>query len=210
MDKHHILPRYKGGGDTIDNIVVVTRTQHVMWHFANWALWNNTEDFIAYRGLAGTISGHGIAQELRKMAGERSVKEKTGIFAIPKEERNKYSSIGGVKGGARMKNYIWATDGETNTRVPKGLPLPEGWVNGVTRKIKAKTKVKEYESVEEWNEAQKEHSSELKNSRMGDLKTIDLTKRGAITRLSELWGVSRSQVKRYLNKLMLPTGIEPV
>ena len=112
MDNHHILPRYMGGGDTMDNIVAVTRTQHVMWHFANWALWKNTEDYIAYRGLAGTISGHEVAQELRKMVGKRSVENKTGIFAIPQEEKDKYSSIGGIKGGKRMKDYIWATDGK--------------------------------------------------------------------------------------------------
>lgn len=210
MDKHHITPRYMGGSDTAENLVSVTRTQHVMWHYANWTLWGNTEDFIAYRGLAGTISGHEISQEVRSMNGKRSAENKTGLFALPEADREENSRRGGIKGGKQMKDYIWITNGESNTRIRLGMLIPEGWTTGVTRKNKSKPKEKRYSSVEDWNETQKERSLELRKDRAKDLVSVDLTKRGSITRLSELWGVSRAQVKRYLNKLMLPTGIEPV
>ena len=115
MDKHHIIPRYKNGSDTMENIVFVTRTQHVMWHFANWTLWGNKEDFIAYRGLAGTIPGHEISQEIRSMNGMRSKERGLGLFALSESEKKKNSSKGGIKGGERMKDYKWITNGQTNT-----------------------------------------------------------------------------------------------
>jgi hypothetical protein len=200
MDKHHILPRYLGGSDTMDNIVSVTRTQHVMWHFANWSLWRNTEDFIAYRGLAGTISGHEIAQELRAMNGRKSAKNKTGMFSRSEEEKQADSSKGGLKGGVQMGNYIWITDGNKNTRIPKDLPLPEGWEKGVTRKKERKNKSK-YGTMEDWNQVQIEGSKNLIEERKKDLDGVDLSKRGSIAALSKLWGVSHAQVRRCLNKM---------
>ena len=184
MDRHHIIPQYMDGSNSADNIIKVTRTQHVMWHYANWKLWGNTEDFIAYRGLAGTIPGHEIAQEVRSMNARRHSKNQTGIFALSKEEKMANSSKGGTKGGKQMKDYIWITDGESNTR------------------IRAEPKIKKFESVEKWNEFQKVHSLKLIKTRLRDLETVDLTKWGAITRLSELWGISCSQVRRYLPKIM--------
>ena len=202
MDRHHIIPQYMDGSNSADNIIKVTRTQHVMWHYANWKLWGNTEDFIAYRGLAGTIPGHEIAQEVRSMNARRHSKNQTGIFALSKEEKMANSSKGGTKGGKQMKDYIWITDGESNTRIRKEISMPKGWVSGVTRKKRAEPKIKKFESVEKWNEFQKVHSLKLIKTRLRDLETVDLTKWGAITRLSELWGISCSQVRRYLPKIM--------
>lgn len=54
---HHIIPKYKNGKDTPDNLVKVTLIQHAMFHFANWQLWNDERDKIAWQGLAG-LSQH--------------------------------------------------------------------------------------------------------------------------------------------------------
>ena len=56
MHKHHIIPRYMGGTDDPTNLVEVTVTQHAMYHFCNYQLWKNIEDYVAYRGLSGQIS----------------------------------------------------------------------------------------------------------------------------------------------------------
>jgi hypothetical protein len=208
MDKHHILPRYLGGSDTMENIVTVTRTQHVMWHFANWNLWGNTEDFIAYRGLAGTISGHEVAQELRAMNGRRSAENKTGIFSRSEEERHAHSSKGGVKGGSQMRNYIWITDGNKNTRIFKDLPLPEGWEKGVTRKRKVTPKIKTHESVRDWNEVQRGRGIELLKERLEIMKTVDKTQKGWRAVLAEKWGVCPAKVRNIISR-MRREGLEP-
>lgn len=56
MHKHHIVPRYKGGTDEPENLVEVSITQHAMYHFCNYQLWGNVEDYVAWRGLSGQIS----------------------------------------------------------------------------------------------------------------------------------------------------------
>ena len=56
MHKHHIVPRYKGGSDDPENLVEVSITQHAMYHFCNYRLWGNVEDYVAWRGLSGQIS----------------------------------------------------------------------------------------------------------------------------------------------------------
>ena len=51
---HHKIPRYMGGSDDPSNLIEVSITQHIMWHFANWKLWGNYQDIIAYKLLANT------------------------------------------------------------------------------------------------------------------------------------------------------------
>lgn len=200
MDKHHILPKYMGGSDTQDNLVEVTRTCHTMWHYANWKLWGNKEDYIAYRGLSGCIGQEELHRELSSLSGNRCKEEGKGIFAMSLEERKEAGSRGGKLGGKRMANYKWITDGNKNSRIPKEIPVPEGWKAGVTRK-KPRTNKAKYGKREDFVRVQKKQSADLIESRLKDLERFDLTKRGSITRLSELWGVSRAQVKRYLAKM---------
>jgi hypothetical protein len=99
------------------------------------------------------------------MNGVRSKEEGLGLFALSKDEKMANSSKGGIKGGERMKDYIWITDGETNTRIPIGFPIPDGWINAVTRKKKAAVKIKPYGSVENWNKLQKEKGLKLLQER---------------------------------------------
>lgn len=50
--RHHIIPSYRGGSDDPENLVRVTIKQHAMFHFANWQLWGDERDKLAWRGLA--------------------------------------------------------------------------------------------------------------------------------------------------------------
>ena len=184
----------------MDNMVEVSRTCHVMWHFANWQLWGNKEDYIAYRGLAGSISTMEINKELTALATSKQREKGVGIFGLTPEERAEYGSRGGKSGGKQMANYKWITNGRKNSRIPKNMEIPEGWRMGVTRK-KPKVHQPKHGKREDYVKVQKEQSAILSSSRLKDLDSIDLTKWGAITRLSELWGISRAQVKRYLKKL---------
>jgi len=69
--KHHILPRHAGGTNDPDNIIVLTVTQHAMYHFANWQLWGRVEDKIAWRGLSGIISHEDAVRETNSLGGRK-------------------------------------------------------------------------------------------------------------------------------------------
>lgn len=64
--KHHILPKYRGGTDSKDNIVELSVTQHAMFHYCNWQLWGEWEDYYAWRGLSGEVGKEEIIAEARK------------------------------------------------------------------------------------------------------------------------------------------------
>ena len=70
IHKHHIIPRYMGGTDDSTNLVEVTVTQHAMFHFCNFQLWNNIEDYVAWRGLSGQISEQEFLAEKFKIFGK--------------------------------------------------------------------------------------------------------------------------------------------
>ncbi len=64
-EKHHIIPRYQGGGNESKNLVKLTHSQHIIAHYILWRLYNNLEDKIAYKMMQGqTIEGKILKQEL--------------------------------------------------------------------------------------------------------------------------------------------------
>ena len=69
--KHHIVPRYKGGSDAPENLVEVSITQHAMYHYCNYQLWNNVEDYVAWRGLSGQISEQEFLIERQKIFAQK-------------------------------------------------------------------------------------------------------------------------------------------
>ena len=70
IHKHHIIPRYMGGTDGEENLVEVTIAQHAMFHYCNYQLWNNMEDYVAWRGLSGQISEAEFIVEKQKIFGK--------------------------------------------------------------------------------------------------------------------------------------------
>jgi hypothetical protein len=80
-----------GGPNTPENLVEVTVTQHAMFHFCNYQLWGNGEDFIAWRGLSGQITMDEAKLEAQvlnsKRNGQKSYENKTGIFSLTDEQR---------------------------------------------------------------------------------------------------------------------------
>ena len=139
---HHIVPRYAGGGDSLDNLVELTPTQHAMWHFASWQLWGDWRDELAWRGLASLIPHNEVkrqrllrgriqggrtitpkkskaARENQKKAAARMKELKKGVYALTREQ----SSLA-------CKGKVWINNGEKNKRILPDQPLPEGWVKG--------------------------------------------------------------------------------
>ncbi len=90
-----------GGLDTPENLVEVTVTQHAMFHFCNYQLWGNGEDFIAWRCLSGQITideANLEAQLLGAKKGGRINKENgTGIHALTSKQRIEAGKKGAQK-----------------------------------------------------------------------------------------------------------------
>lgn len=63
-----------GGTDEKSNLVKVTVTQHAMFHWCNWQLWGNKEDWLAWRGLTGEVGKEEIIRELRLEASRKGIK----------------------------------------------------------------------------------------------------------------------------------------
>jgi hypothetical protein len=100
IHKHRIIPGYGGGEYVEGNVVSLTLTQHVMWHYAEWARKKNIQDLVAYKFLSGQLSG-GEANELlvkegARKGGEATKKKGTGICdpAIAARGRKKVHESG--------------------------------------------------------------------------------------------------------------------
>ncbi len=75
---HRITPGHMGGKYVEGNVISVEVTacnkqtaNHVMWHYANWRLWEKAEDLLAWRGLAGFYSKEEIIEQKQKMGAKR-------------------------------------------------------------------------------------------------------------------------------------------
>lgn len=103
--KHRILPGHIGGEYVEGNVISVEATEcdkqtanHVMWHYANWQLWNKVEDLIAWKGLSGYYSKEEIIQRRLVLGGKITGamnRESGHIQRIGKEYGEKAMSPGG-------------------------------------------------------------------------------------------------------------------
>jgi len=141
--KHHIIPRYDGGSDDPSNLVVLSVTQHAMWHFAEWQRKGNKEDKIAWQALAKMIGKEEAIRQAAGIGGSRS-KGKKRDPEVVKRIANSRRGVKRGKTGPRseeVKNKISSTKrgkkwyvneiGEASTfQEHPG----EGWVPGMKLK----------------------------------------------------------------------------
>ena len=95
-----------------------------------------------------------------------------------------------------MSQSMWINDGKQNRRVLKTEQIPDGWTKG---KVKKKKRKRYGRSWEEYMDTFSNQTEE----RLQYLKNIDLTKWGIKTKIANDWGVSRTQVNRFLDKHQL-------
>ena len=69
--QHRIIPGYEGGDYSEENVVILTPTQHAMWHFAEFQRKGNWRDERAWRGLAGLCSHEETVAEVLSQAGKK-------------------------------------------------------------------------------------------------------------------------------------------
>lgn len=132
MHKHHIIPRYMGGTDAAGNLVEVTVTQHAMYHFCNFQLWGNTEDWAAWRGLTGQVGKEEILSVLNRENQAKAV-EAARTPEIIEKKKQKFKEINHQQGEKNSQyGKMWITDGtkEGSYRIDKGDPIPKGYRPG--------------------------------------------------------------------------------
>ena len=68
-ESHHILPKYMGGDNSEENLIVLTYRQHILAHLLLYRLHGNIEDLTAYRLMKSLPSER--KSIISKMIGER-------------------------------------------------------------------------------------------------------------------------------------------
>ena len=86
-DKHHLVPRHRGGTDA-DGLVEVTKTQHAMFHFCEYQLWGNPYDKLAWHMIAGQIG----KEEGRRIAS--SIANKGKVYGEETREKIRQARLG--------------------------------------------------------------------------------------------------------------------
>lgn len=161
--KHHIIPKYRGGTDAKENLVEVTVTQHAMFHYCNWRLWGAKEDWLAWQAITGLIGNEQAHRERSSLGGlkgiatiavlretdpEFAAQEKERIRKVqpkavaaalsPQSRQKRIDSLKRIKhqSGESNSQYgtMWITNGEINKKIRKTEPIPEGYYKG--RKLK--------------------------------------------------------------------------
>jgi hypothetical protein len=74
IHRHHIKPRYEGGGDEPSNIVPLTPIQHSMWHFAEWQRKGRWQDFCAHKMILGDVNNPEFRRAAARVRGEAGAK----------------------------------------------------------------------------------------------------------------------------------------
>lgn len=100
VEKHHIMPRFDGGTDAPENIVLLTVKEHVIAHWLRWKVLGKYQDYSAFLFRIGDTEE---ALELRRQAvidaRERDRINKRGFFN--KEFQRDMGTRGGPTGGAQ-------------------------------------------------------------------------------------------------------------
>jgi len=92
IHSHHIVPKYLGGLDNNDNLIMLTVREHRIVHFLLWKINKNIFDLAAYNRLGGS---HKLPLEFRNY-----------LSKINKEKWNNYSDIKKNEIINRLKPFI--------------------------------------------------------------------------------------------------------
>jgi len=72
---HHIIPRHAGGTNDPSNLVKLSVEEHAEAHKKLWEQYGRKEDWIAWKGLSGTLPKEKIVHEANKINGLKGNKK---------------------------------------------------------------------------------------------------------------------------------------
>ena len=73
---HHIVPKHMGGTDDASNMIRLTVQEHAEAHKNLWEIHGKIEDWCAWQGLLGNISGYEI---LKKIMSSKEMRERLSV-----------------------------------------------------------------------------------------------------------------------------------
>lgn len=65
--EHHLTPRYLGGEDNPENLVVISDVCHAMWHWSEWQRTRSPEHRGAYHLLVGQLQGESHSSKMKRL-----------------------------------------------------------------------------------------------------------------------------------------------
>lgn len=94
FEKHHIIPRFEDGPNTVENIVRLTIKEHVIAHWLRWKVFGQSGDYSAFLFRIGdTEAAYALKLKSIQEARERDKKNGKGF------SNSKFQSEQGRKGG---------------------------------------------------------------------------------------------------------------
>jgi hypothetical protein len=100
VEKHHIIPRFAGGTDVSENLVLLTVKEHVIAHWIRWKVKQQTGDYLAFLFRIGDTE-EAVRQRAQfvREARERDRVNQQGFFDV--EFQKEMGERGGVIGGSK-------------------------------------------------------------------------------------------------------------
>jgi hypothetical protein len=100
LEKHHITPRFEGGTDDPENLILLTVKEHVIAHWLRWKVKGKRGDYTAFLFRIGdTEEALQLQREAIMNARERDRENQAGFFNS--DFQRKMGSRGGIIGGSR-------------------------------------------------------------------------------------------------------------
>jgi hypothetical protein len=99
IEKHHIIPKFDGGSNAIENIVLLTIKEHVIAHWLRWKILNKRGDYRAFIFRVGDTKEI-MAERLKMVLEARERDRLEGKGFSSSVFQSKMGSKGGPKGGS--------------------------------------------------------------------------------------------------------------
>ena len=102
LHKHHIIPKHAGGNDDSNNLVLLTIEEHAEAHRILYEQYSRQEDYLAWRGLTGSIGKDEMIREKCSLNSSRPGKLNT-FYGMKHTEETKQKISAKRKGHSDNK-----------------------------------------------------------------------------------------------------------